>query len=46
MEQLIKQAEELLKAIKNNEKQIDNPVLTLSIKAEISNFIEYLKDED
>lgn len=46
MEKLIKQAEELLKAIKRNDKEIDNPALTLSVVCELDNFIDFLKDED
>lgn len=41
--ELIKQAEELRKAIKAKEKEIDNPVLYLSILSELDNFIENIK---
>lgn len=46
MEKLVIQAEELLKAIKRNEKDIDNPVLTMSMIAQLDDFIEYLKEEE
>lgn len=43
MKELIKQAEELRKVIKAKEKEIDNPVLYLSILSELDNFIENIK---
>jgi len=45
MKELIKQAEELRKAIKGKEKEIDNPVLYLSILSELDNFIENVKED-
>ena len=45
MKELIKQAEELRKAIKAKEKEIDNPVLYLSILSELDNFIENVKED-
>ena len=45
VKELIKQAEELRKAIKAKEKEIDNPVLYLSILSELDNFIENVKED-
>lgn len=45
MENLIKQAESLILAIRSESKIIDNPVLTTSVIIELTNLIEFLKDE-
>lgn len=45
MEQLIKKAKSLKEAIKRKEKEIDNPVLYLSILSELDNFIENVKED-
>lgn len=45
MESLIEKAEELLLAIKRQEKEIDNPALVMSIRIELDNFIENLKED-
>ena len=45
MKELIKQAKELRKEIKAKEKEIDNPVLYLSILSELDNFIENVKED-
>lgn len=42
MESLKRQAEELRQAIKSQDKEIDNPVLTMSILSELDFFIENL----
>lgn len=46
MEELMQQAIELRKSIKQNEKAIDNPALTMGILNELDFFIENLEDED
>ena len=43
MDELIEKAKELRKEIKAKEKEIDNPVLYLSILSELDNFIENVK---
>lgn len=45
MEELKQQAIELRKSIKRNQKEIDNPALTMGILNELDFFIENL-DED
>ena len=44
MKELKEQAIELRKAIKQKEKEIDNPALTLNILNELDFFIENLED--
>lgn len=44
MNDLIKQIEELRKLIKRKEKEIDNPVLTISLLVELENFVENIKE--
>lgn len=46
MENIIKQAEYLKMLIKNEEKNIDNPILTIFVIIQLDNLIEYLKDEE
>ncbi|QQX25482.1 hypothetical protein [Heyndrickxia sporothermodurans] len=46
MENIIKQAEYLKMLIRNESKNIDNPVLTSSVIIELDNLIEYLQDEE
>ncbi|MEB6550174.1 hypothetical protein MXL46_13850 [Heyndrickxia sporothermodurans] len=46
MENSIKQAEYLKMLIRNESKNIDNPVLTSSVIIELDNLIEYLQDEE
>jgi hypothetical protein len=46
MDNLIKQAEELRKAIKREEKEIDNPVLVTGILSELDFFIENVKEDE
>lgn len=45
MQDLIKQAEELKIAIARKAKEIDNPVLVMSIVTELDNFIYNLVEE-
>ena len=45
MDGLIEKAKELRKEIKAKEKEIDNPVLYLSILSELDNFIENVKED-
>lgn len=44
MEELKQQAMELRKSIKQNEKKIDNPALTIGILNELDFFIENLEE--
>lgn len=44
MNELKEQAEALRKAIRRNEKEIDNPALTLGILNELDFFIENVED--
>jgi hypothetical protein len=44
MENLIKQAEELCKTIKREEKEIDNPALVTGILSELYFFIENVQE--
>lgn len=46
MDQLINQAEELIRAIKREAGEIDNPVLTVHIVSELENFVYTLKQDD
>lgn len=46
MENIIKQAEFLKMLIRNESKNIDNPVLTTHVIIELDNLIEYLKEEE
>ncbi|HLS61510.1 MAG TPA: hypothetical protein VK044_10290 [Virgibacillus sp.] len=46
MDELIKQAEGLIQAIKAQEKKIDNPALTLGILSELDLFIENVEDTE
>ena len=46
MEELKQQAIELRKSIKQNEKEIDNPALTLGVLNELDFFIENLDDDE
>lgn len=45
MDELIEQAETMIKNVKSAEKQIDNPVLTLSLLSELNFLIEHLKED-
>lgn len=45
MNNLIKQAEELRKAIKLKQKEIDNPALVMGILNELDFFIENVKED-
>jgi hypothetical protein len=45
MEILIKQAEDLRKAIKRQEKEIDNPLLVMSVLSELDFFIENVQED-
>lgn len=44
MKNLIIQVEQLRRAIKRKEREIDNPTLTLSILSELEFFAENIKD--
>jgi hypothetical protein len=46
MENIIKQAELLKLLIRQQSKNIDNPVLTTSVIIELDNLIEFLQDEE
>lgn len=46
MENLIKQAELLKMLIRNESKNIDNPILTTTVIIELDNLIEFLQDEE
>ncbi|WEG18556.1 hypothetical protein PQ478_08740 [Alkalihalophilus pseudofirmus] len=45
MHYLIQQAEDLKQQIKLNEKEIDNPVLVLSVYSALIDLTEYLKED-
>lgn len=46
MENIIKQAELLKLLIRQQSKNIDNPVLTTSVIIELENLIEFLEDDN
>ncbi|HLR88453.1 MAG TPA: hypothetical protein VK042_01860 [Atopostipes sp.] len=46
MDELIKQAKKLWQSIKYEEKEIDNPALTLGILSELDLFIENVEEVD
>jgi len=45
MERLIVQAQKMIESIKALEKEIDNPVLTMSLLSELYFLIEHLEEE-